>query len=60
MDRLGGWRPIAALAATYVAVIAFFAVVYGGGLGVGAFAALEFLAMLALAGGVAWASARRR
>ena len=60
MTRRGGWRAIAALAGTYLVVVAFFALMYRGGLAVGAVAALEFIAMLALAGGVAWASGRKR
>lgn len=55
-----GNRLIAVLGVTMLVVAAFFAVYYGGGLVVGAFALLELLALLALAGGVAWASGRKR
>ena len=59
MERYGG-RLIVALGLTSLAVAAFFAVIYGGGVTVGAFALLEMVALLALAAGVAWASARKR
>ena len=60
MERRGIRRQLIALGVTYLAVAAFFVLFYGGGVGVGAVAMLEFLAMLALAAGVAWASARKR
>ena len=60
MDRRGAWRWLGTLAATYVVLMLFFAVMYRGGPGIGALATLEMLAMLALAVGVAWASARKR
>lgn len=60
MDRRWTWRLLGALAATYLALMIFFAVIYRGGPAIGALAMLEMLAMLALAGGVAWATARKR
>jgi len=60
MDRRATWRLLGVLAATYVALMLFFTVIYRGGPGIGALAMLEMLAMLALAGGVAWATGRKR
>ena len=60
MEHLGGRRPLIALALTALGVAVFWAVLYGGGLAIGAFALLEMAALLALAVGVAWASARKR
>jgi hypothetical protein len=53
-------RSLVALALTYVALALLFVLVYRSGLLVGAVAMLEMLAMLALAVGVAWATARKR
>ena len=60
MSRGGGQRIWIALGVTYLVLAVFFALFYGGGVAVGALATLELLAMLALATGVAWASARKR
>lgn len=59
MERGGGRRIWIALGLTYLVLAVFFTLFYGGGVGVGALATLELLAMLALAVGVAWASARK-
>ena len=53
-------RSLLALALTYVAFALVFLLVYRSGLMVGAVAMLELFAMLALAVGVAWATARKR
>ena len=60
MARWGNRGSLVALAGTVVAVAIFFGIYYGGGVAVGAFVMLEMLLLLALALGVAWATARKR
>jgi hypothetical protein len=60
MGDRGSRRTLIALGLTYLAFAAVFVFVYRAGPAIGAIAVLELFAMLALAVGVAWASARKR